>query len=362
MNKLYYRILNKIKINIFIIQTYFEIRYFVLKNKNRVFLLMTPWYENLGDQAIALGEYKILKKLYPNKKIIEVPDKVYSSYLNKIFGLGIKKQDILFVQGGGNFGSLYLELENLRRNIVKTYNKNLIVIMPVSIFFHNNVQGRSELKKSQDIYNTHSNLIIISRDEKSFSLANEYFFKAKNILLPDAATSLKESICDNNICRQGIQFFLRDDKEKIISNKLITDIEQYIIKNNINYSITDTVMEPTVIKKNKRKIMVFERLRLAQKAQLVITDRYHGLIFSIVTNTPVIVFKSFDNKISSGIKWFLDLNNVHYIENIDLKRVYFLIDMYCKKNQILFINKQNYCEYIVESLNRILRGKINDEK
>ena len=40
------------------------------------------------------------------------------------------------------------------------------------------------------------------------------------------------------------------------------------------------------------------------KYQVVITDRYHGTIFSQIVNTPVIVISSTDHKLSSGVKWF----------------------------------------------------------
>lgn len=34
------------------------------------------------------------------------------------------------------------------------------------------------------------------------------------------------------------------------------------------------------------------------------TDRYHGTIFSLVANTPVVVISSADHKLSSGVEWF----------------------------------------------------------
>ena len=36
----------------------------------------------------------------------------------------------------------------------------------------------------------------------------------------------------------------------------------------------------------------------------VVTDRYHGTIFSLVANTPVVVLSSTDHKLSSGVRWF----------------------------------------------------------
>ena len=38
--------------------------------------------------------------------------------------------------------------------------------------------------------------------------------------------------------------------------------------------------------------------------KVVITDRYHGTIFSLISNTPTIVIGSTDHKLSSGVDWF----------------------------------------------------------
>lgn len=55
-------------------------------------------------------------------------------------------------------------------------------------------------------------------------------------------------------------------------------------------------------------------------AKLIITDRYHGLIFSQITSTPVIVIRSNDHKLSSGVNWFspdIFKNNVTFANSLD---------------------------------------------
>ena len=54
--------------------------------------------------------------------------------------------------------------------------------------------------------------------------------------------------------------------------------------------------------------------------RVVITDRYHGTIFSAIASTPVIVINSADHKLSSGVKWFpqeVFNDAVQYAENLD---------------------------------------------
>jgi exopolysaccharide biosynthesis predicted pyruvyltransferase EpsI len=57
--------------------------------------------------------------------------------------------------------------------------------------------------------------------------------------------------------------------------------------------------------KHKEKV-IFDQIRMMSKHKLTVTDRYHGTIFSVIANTPVIVLGSTDHKLSSGVKWFSD--------------------------------------------------------
>ena len=316
---------------------YCKIRWLINKNKKRVFLIGTPWYGNLGDHAITLGEIYILKEVFSDCKIIDIPYNIYFSRIGKLFGFNININDIIFLQGGGNLGSLYPQEENLRRDVISKYKKNKIVIMPVSIFFHNNNFGKNELDKSQKIYNAHFDLTIISRDEISYAFAKKYFNKVNNILAPDVVTSLNGIISDKSFKRCGIQFFLRKDIEKILSDDVTKQIEEYLRKKNIQYNVSDTTV-PYEVKEKQRKKEVFSKLILARKAKLVITDRYHGLIFSVITHTPVIVFKSFDTKISSGVKWFKDLDWVYYLDSNEMKKIFNIIDLYCDKDEHIVKN------------------------
>jgi pyruvyl transferase EpsI len=222
--------------------------------------------------------------------------------------------------------------------------------MPVSIFFHDNDFGKLELEKSSSIYNKHHNLTIISRDEMSFDFAKKYFYKVNNVLAPDAVTSLDGILSNVDVNRSGVQFFLRRDIEKILSDDIINEIKFYLKKNGIQYNISDTTV-PYEVKEEKRETEVFSRLVMAKKARLVITDRYHGLIFSVITRTPVIVFKSFDTKISSGVKWFKNLDWVYYLSENDVDNIFKIIQYYCNNKEYIVENKTKCKELIINTIN-----------
>ena len=65
--------------------------------------------------------------------------------------------------------------------------------------------------------------------------------------------------------------------------------------------------------------MLKEQFDYYSRFKLIITDRYHGTIFSLIAGTPVIVLKTSDHKLSSGVKWFPEefKDYVTFAENLD---------------------------------------------
>ena len=60
----------------------------------------------------------------------------------------------------------------------------------------------------------------------------------------------------------------------------------------------------------------------------VVTDRYHGTIFSLCANTPVIIIKSNDHKVVTGANWFKGVydKHVYVTKNLD--------DAFCRAKEI----------------------------
>lgn len=303
------------------------------EGQKRLILIGTPWHGNLGDHAIVLAEKELLEAYFNDYKIIECP-LVMIKKIFMICGLFtlIKKDDYIIVQGGGNLGSLYRLEEEIHRWTIKKFPNNHILFMPKSIFFANDDHGQKELIKSQEVYAQAKNLSIIERDELSYAKGQEYFPTAKHFLAPDVVTyleSIEEANANNRI---GVCFVLRKDKERVLDDSLVERIKVYLHIHKIKFFSTDTSSSSRILMDSARQKHVWAKLRQISSAKLVITDRYHGAIFSFITHTPVIVFKSYDTKISEGIKWFNDVPWVHYAENMDIADIEKLIRQYCTDN------------------------------
>ena len=301
------------------------------KDKSKIFYLQTPEHGNIGDHAIVYSSTKLLKDIYKDKVILEY------SY-NDLLQIGdlvykfITKDDIIFLPGGGNMGDLYLNEEILRREIIKKYSDNKIIIFPESITFTN----EKELELSSKIYNSHNNFTIFTRDEKSYLFAKEHFYNNKVVLMPDIVLYLENRLDDNLLIsrdkRQGIIFILRDDKEKIVDNDLIN-----IIKNKyINYLEYDTYLNIYIYNIYNREKYIYEALNKISSHKLCITDRFHGLIFSYLTNTPCIVFNSLDHKIEYGAKWFENVEWIYKADINDFDKIKEFINKYLNNNNAIY--------------------------
>ena len=323
------------------------------KDKPKIFYLKSVDYENTGDNAIVYANIKLLKDIFPNKIILEY---TLNDILraNNLIQKMITDKDIIFMPGVGNLGNLYLIEEIARRQIIKCYNKNQIIILPQTIYFTEDENGKKELEISKNTYNSHENLTIMTRDENSYQFAKEHF-NSNIVLCPDSVFYLHNKIKLKSTNRNGVIFILRDDKEKILDNDLVNSIKQYLNSINKNYFFYDEYIEKSKrINKSEREDYIFERLNKISEYKLCITDRLHGLIFSYITNTPCIAFNNLDRKVEGTAKW---LENVEWIymlkEKDDIDSIKLVIDKYISKdfninkNEIMFDNK---IEEIIKNL------------
>ncbi len=164
----------------------------------------------------------------------------------------------------------------------------------------------------------HPNCLLMCRDEKSFNFAKKFFHKTKLLLYPDIVTSLIGSF-DYNNKRNGILFCIRNDAEAYYGRNTIINFMKKFSPTKTDITDTYAQIKPSILKKNRRKILN-ETFESFSHYKLVITDRYHGTIFSLISNTPVIVLGTNDHKLESGIKWFSEnefKNYIYFAKNLE---------------------------------------------
>ncbi|MPM46695.1 putative pyruvyl transferase EpsI [bioreactor metagenome] len=289
-------------------------RAFAHSDQPRFILMLTPRHGNLGDHAITLGELKLLRELYPDTQVIEVSRLLYDACKEDLQNL-ITTRDIILIQGGGFFGSLYPESHDARRKIVDDYRENKVICFPVSIYYSADTHGQETLQRDKKVFSLNRQLTIMTRDEVSFDLAKREFVETDVFLTPDCAVALATDDFMPANEREGVVFVWRSDEEKAIDNNVLPNILRKLPQPT-KYEIIDNVIKKR-FNENTRSPAVCQQLAKISAAKVVVTDRFHGVVFAAITHTPVIAFSSIDTKITSGIKWFSDLPYVHLVEETE---------------------------------------------
>lgn len=283
-------------------------------NKKKIFLFGIATHNNIGDSAITEAELYFAKKYFKDYEIIEVPLYEYDNYIELIKKI-CTKDDMIWTSGGGNLGNRYLFEEEQRRKLVNDFKDNSIFIFPQSIYFSEDENGAKEIKASNAAYESHKSLLLFARDEKSLDNAKKYFPNVESMLFPDIVC-LKRY--EKKIKRKDILVCIRDvDDESGLTQEQYDLLFKYIKTLNVKIDYTKN-LHSADIPPSIRKKVVEKQLENFAKHKFVITDRLHGLIFSYITNTPVIVIKSLDHKIPEFMKFLNGWDGAIYIgDNIE---------------------------------------------
>jgi len=327
------------------------------KLKAPLVLITTPQHGNLGDEAIVLAEDILLARLFPERPRIEIPTCLCQFIERWHLPISVAGDACIACHGGGNLGSLYATEEGTHRWIMRRFRRHRIFFFPQSIFFGDDTTGQAELAKSQTDYAAVRDLTILERDAVSYATGQRYFPTAKHRLVPDTVTVLDGWLPDTGAQRNGVCFFLRCDKEKVLKDDRIKALLAHCRVGGVTCSMSDTVIDATMTTMDERAHHVAAKLREAAAARLVITDRFHGAIFAIITHTPVLVFRSYDTKIASGIKWFKDLDWVHYAENMDLGAMEKIIDQYTKGPEHPTQGRSNCGNFVAAAVREVILGQ-----
>lgn len=324
------------------------------KDKSAVILIGTPTHGNLGDQAIVYAQRKFFKRFKSKMNIVEITSQQYLSCKER-FQETVSPQDLIIIDGGGSMGTLWIKNEYRFRDVVERFPKNRVFILPQTVYFSQDDLGKSELKKSMDIYSNHKNLVIFCRDEDSYNFVKGTFTENKSYYMPDMVLSVCPELKKIGE-RSGVLFCLREDKEGIVDKSTCDSITDYLAGKGIIVKKTSTIIDRYVTRFSRKKELQ-RKWEEFSRAKLVITDRLHAMIFCAITKTPCIALDNISHKVKGGYDWIKSLPYIHFwdqeipskeqIENI-LHTVYKEVELDIK-------GKYDELQCIIE------RGNMNDE-
>lgn len=282
----------------------------------RIFFFCTPTHSNLGDQAQLYCWLRLLKEWHPNYEIVCVPASYRQFNTIRSIHKNMQKDDLIYIHSGYLIFDPHPELPFIL-DVVRGFYDKRIVILPQTV----NLVGEWYQHIVSQVFNVHPNLTLLCRDEVSFEKATELFQNLEKKLMPDVVTSLigDADFQYKDIKREGVLLCVRNDGEKFYSEEQINELRNRLVS--IKTEICDTTISAPIWEwEQNREGLIRNILRKFAKYQVIITDRYHGTIFSQIVNTPVIVLSSTDHKLSSGVKWFPKdkfEDNITFAQNLD---------------------------------------------
>ena len=319
----------------------------------RIILIGTPEYPNLGDHAIAVAEIEFIKALNLNCKLIEITQENLRYDRKEVFR-HIKEDDLIIYTGGGFMGSMYLESGGgYLREVLKRFKQNKIIICPSTCYYESSEYGEKCFNDDLEIWRNCSHLNLFLRDENSWNKVSKYRTERFRVhQVPDMAFLLDFKKRTN---RNGVLCILRNDKEKAYDIE-IGQIEKELVAKGYAFREISTRINRK-IRPSERVKKVQDMLSTISEAEIVITDRLHGMIMSIITNTKVIAIDNKSHKLSGSIKVYdNNLSNLICLGG-DLTVDKILENLEKNKEYVHTVNQELYSE-----LADCIRRGINSEE
>lgn len=276
----------------------------------------TPTHNNIGDSAIVLAEKSLLAGLYGDSRLIkEITVDEYNK-CEKVFDSVLHFAYQPFWHGGGNMGDQWLREELFRRKCLEKQLKMNPLVFPQTIYYRDTEDGRQKGKESIDIYNDPS-VTLVAREKTSYDIMRNLYPLANVLLTPDIVLSANmETFGVVEQERFGVLLCLRADPEKSVSDEVWANIEAALDQLKIAHSRTDMISDICVTKDNRGEC-VRGKMQEFCGAELVITDRLHGMVFAAITGTPCIVFSNYNHKVKGTYDWISYLPYIRYVETAE---------------------------------------------
>ena len=306
----------------------------------RFFFFTVVDHANIGDHAIMVAQYEMIRKMFPTAQIVEYDCFTYLKNIEMI-KKDISVKDILIINGGGNMGNQYVLEETVRQSVIENFPNNSIFSFPQTIFFCEDESRKDDIKKLIDWYSNHNGyyldynlrwtvedekdkfkwnyshhdfLQVIAREEKSYEIMKGLLPNQDILLMPDIVLSLGDLVLPKRENKNGL-LCLRADTESKLSFENKELLENAVRKFCSEVVLTDTVHTEEVPHELKH-IHTYKILGEFARAKFVVTDRLHGMIFAAITGTPCVAMANYNHKVKETYKWLKDLPYIAFCEDI----------------------------------------------
>jgi pyruvyl transferase EpsO len=261
-----------------------------------------PDYSNVGDSAIWLGQMAWLDEMGRTP----VYHAAYKDFSTDDLRHAAPDGPIL-INGGGNFGTLWPRHEALRLQLLRSFPGRPIVQLPQSIHF----TDEARIDDMAQAISAHGAFTLLVRDVRSFEFARRHFDCTVQ-LCPDAALYLGR--LRRSPARTDIFALMRTDDEKVaqddapLPDGVMGDdwIQEGAGERNILRARAkiDSLFAVSQSAKRLRRFRLLANWRLQRglamlsQGRVVVTDRLHAHILSLLLDIPHVALDNNYGKLS----------------------------------------------------------------
>lgn len=278
--------------------------------KPHVFVCLAADYGNLGDLAITRAQIEFLKSATPDSVVEVLPISRSLGAIKRLRRV-IRPSDVVTLIGGGNTGDMYDDIQYLRELAIRSFPNNRIISFPQTIDFSASLYGRWARRNARRVYNTHPDLTVLARDSKSRQEGAQLFDDCRVLLAPDVVLTLDESA--PALPREGVLLALRSDLEQGLDEKGKAAVFEAASSLG-SVRRADTHVGDVRVDAAQAERLLDEFWSQCRSSELMVTDRLHGMIFSVITGTPCLALDSGTGKVSQFYRdWLQNFPGVELI-------------------------------------------------
>ncbi|WP_252109653.1 MULTISPECIES: polysaccharide pyruvyl transferase family protein [unclassified Halomonas] len=297
-----------------------------LPDAPRCFVFLAADYGNIGDLAITAAQQNYLSRHLPNHQLVSVPISDTRAVIRSIRKKAVK-EDVVTIIGGGNMGSLYPDIEALRQLVIRSFPRNRVVCFPQTLDWDDSEQSQRAVDRIVRVYSRHQNLYLHAREAVSFEKLKKLFADHKKPavrFVPDivlSATAVDFGV-NNSVEPRGALLCLRDDRERSLSDHQHQTLLKALTDAGLVTEVTDTHAGGSCLSSERCAELLQGKLSQFQSAQLVVTDRLHGMILAALAGTPCLVLPNSNHKIrQTWTDWLRDVPQVRFLELGELSNI-----------------------------------------
>lgn len=282
--------------------------------KKAIYLLLTPAYASIGDQAIAWAEERWLAAQYPDHILCVLDEEQTLRCLPDILAES-PPDTLFFLQGGGNLGTLYPAVEARRRQVIQVLGARPAVLFPQSVWF----ESEEAARQSAETY-SRPNLTLFARERCSLALMERWYPRANVSLRPDIVCSLYPAVRRRDQPRTRVLVSLRADRESAFPRQ--RDALLRALRRAWPEAEEYKMYHGGTVGPDQREALVEQTVQTFHTARLIVTDRLHGVIFAAVTGTPCVALPNAYHKNRENYgTWLYGVNYIAFCPDANPEKV-----------------------------------------